>query len=43
MTAAPQAEPASVVTVTNELIAEFGALFSRSVVSQVPVMPCSSR
>jgi hypothetical protein len=35
MTAAPQAEPASVVTVTNELLAEFGALFSRSVVSQV--------
>jgi len=35
MSAAQQAEPTSVAAITDELLKEFGALFSRSVVSQV--------
>jgi hypothetical protein len=35
MTAVPDALPKSVATVTEELLAEFGGIFSRSVVSRV--------
>jgi hypothetical protein len=35
MTAVPDAMPSSVAVVTDELLAEFGGLFSRSVVAQV--------
>ena len=35
MTAVPDALPSSVTAVTDELFAEFGGLFSRSVVGQV--------